>query len=196
MIQSLHIWMNYLFIQDKISLNFSLDLEAFDPYLKHDGDLKSIWIFPQDGHDGPRFPATCQTLTTSFKDNDIYYLITACNVAGLLTFHFIKQQITPSSKELSRIVLSHKSFGFHLDENEKTTDNVDELENCKSACELLSEILSEMTTNGYQVSAKWVDPSDESKAYHCFTDPNIGVDWMETHVFVSKYCLQIAKSND
>ena len=32
--------------------------------------------------------------------------------------------------------------------------------------------------------------------YHCFTDSKIGADRLETHVFISKYCLLIAKCND
>ena len=48
----------------------------------------------------------------------------------------------------------------YLDKNGKTIDNVKELENFKKAGELLPEVWSEMTIDGYQVSANWVDPSD------------------------------------
>ena len=44
--------------------------------------------------------------------------------------------------------------------------------------------LSEMNINGYQVNAKIVDPSDESKAYNCFTDSKCGADWLDSHVFI------------
>ena len=53
-----------------------------------------------------------------------------------------------------------------------------------------------MIIDVYQVSAKLADPSDENKAYLCFTDSKIYADWLETHVFISKYCLQISKYND
>ena len=49
-----------------------------------------------------------------------------------------------------------------------------------------------MTIDDYEVSAKWVDPSDDSKAYHDFRDSKIG--WKP--LYVSKYCLQIAKCNN
>ena len=84
--------------------------------------------------------------------------------------------MTPSSKELSGIVLLHHSFGTHLNENGKTIDNVEVLDNFKKAGKLLFEIWSEMTTDGHQISVIKVDPSDESKVYHCFTDSKISVD--------------------
>ena len=53
-----------------------------------------------------------------------------------------------------------------------------------------------MTIDEYPVSARWVDASDDSKGYKNFTDSKVGADWLETHVYISKYCLQIAKCND
>ena len=53
-----------------------------------------------------------------------------------------------------------------------------------------------MTIDDYEVSAKWVDPSDDSKVYHDFRDSKIGKNWLATHVYMSKYCLQIAKCNN
>ena len=92
--------------------------------------------------------------------------------------------------------MSHDSFGTHLDENRKTIDDVKELQKFRKAGETLSEIWSKMTIDDYEVSAKWVDPSDNSKAYHDFRDSKIGKNCLETHVCISKYCLQIAKCND
>ena len=86
-------------------------------------------------------------------------------------------------------------FGNHLDENGKAID-IKELENFQKAGQKLSETWLEMVIYGYQVSGKWVDPSDESKVYHCFTDPKTGADWLEPDVFISKYCLQITKCNN
>ena len=104
--------------------------------------------------------------------------------------------MSPLSKELSRIVQPHDSFGTHLNDNGKSISNVKELKNFKKACKLLSEIRSEMTTSGNQFSDKWVDPSVEIKAYDCFTDSKICENWLETRVFISRYCLQIAKRNN
>ena len=87
-------------------------------------------------------------------------------------------------------------FGTHLDENGKIIDGVKELQNFRKAGETLSEIWFKMTIDDYEVSAKWVDPSNASKAYHDFRDSKIGKNWLETHVYMSKYCLQIAKCNN
>ena len=87
-------------------------------------------------------------------------------------------------------------FGTHLDENGKIIDGVKELQNFRKAGETLSEIWSKMTIDDYEVSAKWVDPSNASKAYHDFRDSKIGKNWLESHVFISKYYLEIAKCND
>ena len=99
-----------------------------------------------------------------FKDHDIDYLINACNAAGLSAFHFIEWLMPLLSKELAWIVLSHDSFRTHLDENRKTIDDVKELQKFRKAGETLSEIWSKMTIDDYEVSAKWVDQSDNSKA--------------------------------
>ena len=42
----------------------------------------------------------------------------------------------------------------------------------------------------------WVESSDDSKAYRDFRDSKIGRNWLETHVYISKYCLQIEKCNN
>ena len=102
----------------------------------------------------------------------------------------------PFSKELAGIVLPHDSFGTHLDENGRIIDDVKELQNSRKAGEMLSKIWSKMTIDDYEVSAKWVNPSDDSKAYHDFRDSKIGKNWLEAHIYVSKYCLQIAKCNN
>ena len=106
--------------------------------LKNNGELKPIWIFTRDGHDGLRFPTTHQTLIKFFKDNDINYLIAGCNAAGLSVFYFTERRMTLLSKELSGIMMPHNSSGTHLDENGKTINNVKELENFKKKSELLS----------------------------------------------------------
>ena len=77
----------------------------------------------------------------------------------------------------------NQEFDTHLDENGKTIDGVKEIQNFRKAGQTLSEIWSKMTIDDYEVSAKWVDPSDDSKAYHNFRDSKIGKNWLETHVY-------------
>ena len=65
-------------------------------------------------------------------------------------------------------------FGTHLDENGETIDDVKELQNFRKAGETLSEVWSKMPVDDYEISAKWVDPSDDNRVYHDFRDSKIG----------------------
>ena len=40
------------------------------------------------------------------------------------------------------------------------------------------------------------NPSDVSKAYHDFRNSKIGKNLLETHIYIPKYCLQIAECNN
>ena len=155
--------------------------------------MKPIWVLTRDGHDGPRFPTTRQTLIKFFQDHDIDFLVAVCNAAGLSAYHFIERRMAPLSKELAGIVLPHDSFGTHLDANGVTVDPEKERENFKKAAETLAGIWSLSNIDDYPVSARWVDSSDDSEKYKQYTDVKMGADWLERHVYVSKYCLQIAK---
>ena len=70
------------------------------------------------------------------------------------------------------------------------------MKNFKKAGEVLSDIWSSTEINGYKVSAKWVDPKDSAKSFGNFTDRKVGSDWLNQHVRISKYCLEIAKCDD
>ena len=133
---------------------FFVGLEEFESFLKHDEELIPIWIFTRDGHDGPRFPTTRQTLIKFFNEHDIDFLIAVCNAAGLSAYHFIERRMAPLSKELAGIVLPHDTFGTHLDAKGVTVDPEKELENFKKAGETLAEIWSQMTVDEYPVSAQ------------------------------------------
>ena len=39
-------------------------------------------------------------------------------------------------------------------------------------------------------------PSDDSATYKNYTDLRIRANWLETHTYISKYCLQLARCND
>lgn len=53
-----------------------------------------------------------------------------------------------------------------------------------------------MKIDDYQVSAQWVDKCDDSWRYKDYTDAKLGANWLEKHIYVSKYCLQITKCDD
>ena len=178
-------------------LNHILLLDNFKPFLKQeDGTIKPIWVFTRDGHDGPRFPTTCQALIKFFKENDIDYVIAVCNASGLSAYHFIERRMAPLSKELAGIVLPHDTFGSHLDGSDNTTDPEMELNNFRKAGKVLADIWSAAKIDDYPVSAAWVDPSGNATDFKMFSDTKLGLKWLENHVRISKYCLQIAKCTD
>ena len=104
--------------------------------------------------------------------------------------------MAPLSKELAGIILPHDSFGSYLDGNGNTTDPEKELQNFRKAGNLLSDVWSKTTIDGYPVTASWVDPSENDGNFKHFSDNKLKT-WLEAHVRISKYCLQIAKcTND
>ena len=178
-------------------LNHILLLDNFKPFLKQeDGTIKPIWIFTRGGHDGPRFPTTRQALIKFFKENDIDYVIAVCNANGLSAHQFIERRMAPLSKELAGIVLPHDTFGSHLDGSGNTTDSEMELNNFRKEGKVLADIWSAAKIDDYPVSAAWVDPSGNATDFKMFSDKKLGRKWLENHVRISKYCLQIAKCTD
>ena len=70
-----------------------MQIEAVDEMLKtetmckmDDGSTKPILILTQDGHDGPCFPSTRNTLASIFKEHDLDFIICVCNAAGLSAY--------------------------------------------------------------------------------------------------------------
>ena len=122
-------------------LNFILSSPNFESFLKLDGKVKPIWIFTRDAHDGPPFPTARKALIKfCFKENDVDYIVAVCNASGLSAYHFIERRMASLTKELAGVILSHDSYGSHLDGNGKTMDGEKELQNFKKADETLVEI--------------------------------------------------------
>ena len=95
-------------------------------------NLKPIWVFTRDGHDGPQCPSTRQTLIKFFKKRDTDFFVAVFS-AGLLVHHFIERRMAPLSKELTVVVLPHDTFGSRLDENRVSVDAEKEVQNFKKA---------------------------------------------------------------
>ena len=102
--------------------NAAIQIEALDEMLKseamckgQDGSTKPILILTRDGHDGPRFPTTRNTLINIFKEHDLDFIFFVCNASGLSAYHFIERRMAPLSAALAGVVLPHSSFGSHLD---------------------------------------------------------------------------------
>ena len=81
-----------------------------------------ILILTRDGHDGPRFPSTRNTLASIFKEHDLDFIFCVCNAAGLSAYHFIERRMASLSAALAGVVLPHDHFGSHLDDSGNTID--------------------------------------------------------------------------
>ena len=94
------------------------------------------------------------------------------------------------SKFLVGVLLSHETYGSHLDNSGKTIDLELEIKNFFAAMDVVSEIWSESVIDNYPVVCKPVEIGcklipDEPEAK-----------WIANHVVQSKYSLQIVKCLD
>ena len=53
-----------------------------------DGSTKPILILTLDGHDGPRFTSTRNSLASIFKEHDLDFIFCVSKAAGLSAYHF------------------------------------------------------------------------------------------------------------
>ena len=97
-------------------------------------------------------------------------------------------------KDLVGIVLDHKHFGNHLDEEKKTIDTEKEIANFKHCGEIVGKIWSESTIDGYPTDAKYVDPSSRLDKEAAFDDYDEV--FMDKHCFHGYYSLYFIKCYD
>ena len=175
-----------------------MQIEAVDEMLKtetmcktDDGSTKPILILTRDGHDGPRFPSTRNTLASIFREHDLDFIFCVCNAAGLSAYHFIERRMAPLSAALAGEVLPHDHFGSHLHDPGNTIDTDLERKNFEKAGEILCDIWNNISIDNHTVKCSYRKPTDEPKEIHPVDD-----DWLEKHCSISKYCLQISKCDD
>ena len=176
----------------------SIQIEALDSMLRSeemcktdDGVTKPILTLTRDGHDGPRFPATRQTLVKIFMEHDLGFIYCVCNAAGLSAYHFIEHRMAPLSAELAGVKLPHDNFGSHLDASGNMTDAKLEMKNFQKAGELLCKLWNDVQIDNHIVKCTYRLPTDESIEIEPLT-----AEWVENHCSISQYCLQMAKCDD
>ena len=98
----------------------------------------------RDGHDGPRFPASRQTLAKIFVEHELDFIYCVCNAAGLSQYHFIERQMAPLSAALAGVVLPHDNFWSHIDASGSTADAELEIKNFQKAGELLCKLWNDV----------------------------------------------------
>ena len=169
--------------------NASIQIEALDSMLRSEemcktdgGVTKPILILTRDGHDGPLFPATRQTLAKIFMEHDLDFIYCVCSAARLSAYHFIERRMFPLSAALAGVILPHDNFGSHLDASGNTTDAELEMKNFQKAGELLCELWNDIQIDNHIVKCTYHSPTDESMEIESLT-----AEWVENHCSISLY---------
>ncbi|CAG8679555.1 15060_t:CDS:1 [Gigaspora margarita] len=81
------------------------------------------------------YKKTIQIMIKHFIKYDLDTIIVVCFVPYQSASNSVKRQIAPLSHDLTRIILSHNTFGTHLDKQLKTANNKLEKHNFKAARE-------------------------------------------------------------
>ena len=103
----------------------------------------------------------------------------------------LSRRMASLSKELAGVVLPHDSSRCHLDSSGNTIVTERELQNFRKAGELLADIWSATTIDDYAVTIVWVDPSVKESNFRSFSDTKLWGNYLENHVQISKYCLEM-----
>lgn len=98
--------------------------------------------------------------------------------------------MAPLSRELSGLLLSHDYFGSHLSSSGETIDVNLEQKNFKFAAEVLCDIWKNMTIDGFEVEASYIDPEEQVPEIE-----DVDPVWHMNHVQESQYLLQTSKCN-
>lgn len=170
------------------------NLPEFDLIMKRpDASKKPVGIILSDGgpDENPRYIKTIMCAIHHFKEHDFDALFLATNAPGRSAFNPVERRMAPLSKELRGVILPHDTFGTHLDGSKRTKDTELEKKNFKAAGEALAEIFSNISINGFDVVAEFLEPQPEPKY-----DKEFDFNWFDVHVRSSQYFLQIGKCDD
>lgn len=170
------------------------ELPEFDLITKRpDSTKKPVCIVLTDGgpDENPRYIKTILCAIRHFKEHDFDALFLATNAPGRSAFNPVERRMAPLSKELRGVILPHDTYGTHLDGSKRTKDTELEKSNFKAAGDVLAEIFGNVTINGFDVIAEFLEPQPEP-----YYDKEIDFQWFDIHVRSSQYLLQIGKCED
>ncbi|CAG8505696.1 20339_t:CDS:2 [Racocetra persica] len=107
-----------------------------------DGQSKPVILMISDG--GPdenlHYKKTIQVMIEHFIKYDLDTIIVVCFASYQSTSNPVERQIASLSHDLARIILSHNTFGSHLDNQLKTANEELEKSNFKMAGEILASV--------------------------------------------------------
>lgn len=151
--------------------------------------LKPVVVLSVDGgpDENPRYPKVIKHAIHNFRKYDLDGLFIFTNAPGRSAFNRVERRMAPLSRELSGVILEHDHFGSHLDSRGRTIDLEKEKSNFSHAGNILANIWSNMTIDGYEVLAQYVE---EEKCNVIADFPS--AEWYSLHVRESQYLLQVS----
>lgn len=167
-----------------------LEVPAFKKIMFNNEDvLKPVVILSVDGgpDENPRYPKVIKHAIDHFLKYDLDGLFIFTNAPGRSAFNRVERRMAPLSRELSGIILEHDYFGSHLDSRGRTVDIEKEKSNFSHAGNILASIWSNITIDGYEVLAEYVN---EEKSNVIADFPS--AEWYSLHVRESQYLLQVS----
>ncbi|CAG8655556.1 17462_t:CDS:2, partial [Dentiscutata erythropus] len=167
--------------------------EKLHNFTMMDSQPKPVVVMISDGGSdkNPCYRKTVQMIVNHFIKYDLDTIIIACYALYQSAFNLVKRQMASLSYNLAGIILSHDTFGSHLDAQLKTSDEKLEKRNFKVARDVLTLVWEDTIIDSYLVLVKYVEPSKES---YCPNEKSAA--WMEKHVMTCYYITQVIKCND
>ncbi|CAG8576737.1 11521_t:CDS:2 [Dentiscutata erythropus] len=138
-----------------------------------------------------RYRKTIQMMIEHFDKYDLDTIIVACFAPYQSSSNPVERRIAPLSHDLADVILSHDTFGSHLDAQLRTNDEELEKRNFKAAADILISIWESTIIDSYPVLVKYLDPSDEH-----YSPSEKSVTWIEKHVMTCRYITQVTKCDD
>ena len=107
-----------------------------------------------------------------FKKHNLDALLISTHAPVLSAYNQVEKKMAPLSKALSEILLSHETFGTHLDTSRKTIDTNLEKRNFKEACKILAKVWEEIVLDNFPDYAQYaakkpVDLNEKWISVHC-----------------------------
>lgn len=157
-----------------------------------EGDPKPVLIIIVDGgpDENPRYDKVMKHAIEHFKKRNLDAVFIACNAPGRSAFNRVERRMAPLSKELAGLILPYDFFGTHLNNRNETVDLELEKKNFKMAGQILCELWSNTTIDGYETVAEYIDTEQAGDLYRTTMND---ISWINDHVHQSQYLLQVTK---
>ena len=101
-----------------------IEIKEFQELVKVDDVTKPIAIMLCDGgpDENPRFPKTLDVSIQHFKEFNFDVMFVSTLAPSMSAYNNVERRMAPLSKALAGVLLTHDTFGIHLDSQRRITD--------------------------------------------------------------------------